>query len=470
MKKIIRGILFLSILFLILYRVYNILEWKDTSGDYLSSTTQLYSTGDELIDVVFFGSSHCYCAANPDALWREYGYAAFNMTTSGQDKQSTYYLLKEILKTQSPKVVCVELWGLTFDRHAIQGNVYRNMMAMNLSRNSIDLVQAYVDEEEQADYILRWPIMHTRYKELRKYDFKTYEYSEYGRGLEMSYRIGWSEVPTAAIEYTKVGELTDTNREWLESLYKLSEEEGFELVLFLAPTAISNECQEQVNAAQEFAQQRGITFFDFNKLAFDIGLDYGCDFIDGTHLNARGSEKVTKHFGQYFEENCALEDNRGDEAYYQWEQSYTHYEQVRQEVQLLSISNFEDYAKQLENMNHITYVVSFEGIYKQSTLELENYAKALGISKELYETGGTFVFADGEMKHVLDNESNEVVIHELNKYDAFKFENMEPREDGGSNLGEMMLNMDSVGSIYSGLNIVVYDNFREKIIDKRGYY
>ncbi len=470
MKKVIRGIVFLIILFLVILRVYNVLKWKDTSGDYMSATKQMYSTEDDLIDVVFFGSSHCYCTINPDVLWENYGLATFNMTTSGQDKNSTYHLLKEILKTQSPKVVCVELWGLTFDKHGVQGNVYRNMMAINLSRNSIELVQAYVDEEEQADYILRWPIIHTRYKELQKYDFVTYEYSKYGRGLEASYYVGRSEVPTAAMACEEVGELTDTNREWLEKLYQLSEEEDFELVLFLAPTALDLEHQKQVNATKEFANERGITFFDFNRLAFDVSLDYGCDFIDSTHLNARGAEKVTKYFGNYFEENYALEDYRGDEAYYQWEMSYTHYEHVQQEIQLVATTSFEEYVNMLQSMEDITYVATFEGIYKQSTLELKNYAKVLGISEEQYEMGGTFVFADGEMKHVLDNESDEVVIHELNKYNAFKFENMEPVSGGGSSLSEVMLNMEPVGSAYSGLNIVVYDNFREKLIDKRGYY
>ena len=107
MKKAIRCIAFLLILFFVIIRAYDILSWKDTSEAYLSSTKQLYSTEDDLMDVVFLGSSHCYCGISPDVLWGNYGISAFNMTTSGQDKISTYYLLKETLKTQSPDVVCV---------------------------------------------------------------------------------------------------------------------------------------------------------------------------------------------------------------------------------------------------------------------------------------------------------------------------------------------------------------------------
>ena len=470
MKKVIRCIAFLVIMFLVLGRTYDILKWKDTSGDYLSSTKQLYSTEDNLIDIVFFGSSHCYCGISPDVLWGDYGFAAFNMTTSGQDKMSTSHLLKEVLKTQSPNVVCVELWGLTFDEHAVEGNVHRNMLAMDLSQNSISLIKEYIDEEEQMDYILRWPIVHTRYKELEMYDFISNPYSEYGRGVELAYRRGHSAYPTEAVQCNEVGELTDSNREWLENLYQLSEEAGFELVLFLSPTMLNVEEQKQVNAAKEFADERGITFFDFNRLTVDVGLDYNTDFIDQTHLNAFGAEKLTRYFGRYFDATYSLGDYRGDEAYYQWEKSYQYYEHTKAAAELVGISSWESYIQKLQEMRDVTYVVSFEGIYKESTLELGQYAKLLGLTDEQYEIGGTFIFAEDKMEHVLDNESDEVVVYELNKYDSFKIQNMQLVNGKEGGLDDVMLNTESVGTTFAGMNIAVYDNFREKLIDKRGCY
>lgn len=470
MKKAIRCIVFLIVLFLIICRVYNVLKWKDTSGEYVSATKQLYATEENLIDVVFLGSSHCYCGINPDILWGEYGFSAFNMTTSGQDKLSTYHLLKETLKTQSPQVVCVEVWGMLSDKHGVEGNVHRNMLAMKLSQNAIDLVKAYVDEEKQTDYILRWPIVHTRYKEIDKYDFIPYAYSEYGRGMEMSYYIGWSTPPTEAINCDIVGELSDSNKEWLDNLYQLSEEEDFELVFFVAPAMLTAGSQEQINAAGEFAKERGIAFFDFNKLAADVGIDYSRDFLEAEHLNARGAEKITKYLGAYFDENYYLEDHRGDDAYYQWEQSYTHYEHVLKAAQLLESSTYEEYIQKLQAMDDVTYVLSFEGQYKESTLGLEQYAKLSGLTEEQYDTGGTFIFADGKMEHVLDNESDEIVIYELNKYDAFKIQNMELVDGTEGGFNDVMLNLKSMGSTYAGLNIVVYDNLQEKVIDMRGYY
>lgn len=470
MKKAIRCIAFLIITFFVLIRTYDILKWKDTSGDYLSSTAQLYATKDNLMDVIFLGSSHCYCTISPDVLWGNYGIAGFNMTTSGQDKNTTYHLLKEALKTQSPKIVCVELWGLTFDKHGVQGNIYRNMMAMKLSQNSISLVKTYIEEDEQRDYLLRWPIIHTRYKELDRYDFVPMDLNIYGRGCELSYYMGRSSYPAEAIACEEIAELTDTNREWLESLYELSQEENFELVLFLAPTTLTLDEQKQVNATREFAKENDIAFLEFNKLINEVQIDYATDFLDGGHVNARGAEKISNYLGAYFSERYPLDDHRGEEEYEQWEKSYNYYEHVAFETKLKESATLEEYIARLKKKQDITYIFAFEGTYEQSGLDMERIAKSLGLTKEQYEIGGTYISINGELEFVMDNQSEEVAIYEMNEYDAFKIQNMMLVDPDATNLDDIMLNHESMGTAYNGLCFVVYDNVRKTIIDKRGYY
>ncbi|MCD8130596.1 MAG: hypothetical protein LUE16_04865 [Lachnospiraceae bacterium] len=105
MKKWIRGAAFAGIIAAVLMRVYHILAWKDTAGGYISSMQQLYNTEEELIDVVFVGSSHVFSGINPAILWEKDGVSAFDLSISGQDKDTAYHNLIELLKTQSPEVV-----------------------------------------------------------------------------------------------------------------------------------------------------------------------------------------------------------------------------------------------------------------------------------------------------------------------------------------------------------------------------
>ena len=82
MRKFLRGLLFTILVVWAVWGSYRILSWKDTTGGYLSSTQQLSHTGEGLIDVLFLGSSHCYCSVYPDYLWRDSGIASFDLAIS----------------------------------------------------------------------------------------------------------------------------------------------------------------------------------------------------------------------------------------------------------------------------------------------------------------------------------------------------------------------------------------------------
>ena len=155
-RKTIKPLAFAAVLLIVLLRVFHILSWKDTMGPYLSHVEQLYATQEDQIEVLFVGSSHCYGGINPDVLWQQHGIPSFNMACSGQDKISAVYQLREVLKTQHPKVVFVDVFAAVFDRGAVESNVYRNMISMKLSANSVGLVHEYFGSYE-PDYILKWP-------------------------------------------------------------------------------------------------------------------------------------------------------------------------------------------------------------------------------------------------------------------------------------------------------------------------
>ena len=230
-KKLIQVVailLFTAVSLCCLYKVYDVLRWKDTTGDYLSSFEQLYATDNNLIDVAFVGSSHCFCGITPAFMWEEKGIAGFDMSVSGQDRDSAYHHIKELLKTQSPKVIVVDLFALTFDEHAEEGNIYRNLLSMRTSKNSVELVTEYAHKSEWENYISRFPIVHTRYRELTEYDFDLPAQNYYGRGALFQFRQNPQTKYVIDEKKVEKTELSDDNKEWLEALIKLSKDEHFE--------------------------------------------------------------------------------------------------------------------------------------------------------------------------------------------------------------------------------------------------
>ena len=317
LKKLTRSICFLLLLGAVTFTVFHVLRWKNSGG-----ITKFYKYPDHTVDAAFLGSSHCYCTVNTALLWEKYGMAAINMGDSGQNIGTTYFYMKELLKTQSPSVIAVEL---NYAAHAADGldngNMYRNTLNMKWSKNytdnlsySLNLAHEKINYYDYFKYLLlKFPVFHSRYSELTDSDFSGYgEDARVGR-----YRGSWVignalETPAACSLTESIDEL-DTR--WLDMITDLAAVNNISLVFFVAPYIISSSEMRTFNAIKSYAADRNIPFFNFNELYEDIGLDYSHDLRERSHLNNYGAEKVTSFLGEYISQTCSLPDRRGEKQY-----------------------------------------------------------------------------------------------------------------------------------------------------------
>ena len=130
----------------------------------------------------------------------------------------------------------VESYSLIFEGYGHEGNKYRNLLSHGLSADSIALAEKIDGKDNLWNYILRWPIVHTRYRELTQYDFVQYEPSVYGRGSVHGWTIGYGPDLENQISCTDTAELSEDNKEWLDRMFALSRENGFDLI-FCGPHA-----------------------------------------------------------------------------------------------------------------------------------------------------------------------------------------------------------------------------------------
>ena len=61
------------------------------------------------LDVLVVGDSLSYTAVSPMVLWKNYGITGYVCGQSGQRVDEAFYLLKNVYKTQKPKLVIIEL-------------------------------------------------------------------------------------------------------------------------------------------------------------------------------------------------------------------------------------------------------------------------------------------------------------------------------------------------------------------------
>ena len=107
-RKGLRGLVFFCLMVLLLCGLNDILCVKSPHG--VDQTRYFYKQPKNKIDVLFLGSSHVHCNVDTKVLWDKYGMAAYLLTGAEQPLWNNYFLLKEALKTQKPKLIVLDMF------------------------------------------------------------------------------------------------------------------------------------------------------------------------------------------------------------------------------------------------------------------------------------------------------------------------------------------------------------------------
>lgn len=451
-RQAIKIITFCLIGILMLQRLYQIFSWKDTAGDYKSSMETFYGLDRNSVDVLFLGSSHCFCAVDVANLWENHGIAAYSMAISGQDLASSYHCLVEALKTQKPKVVLLESFSATTHGYEDRGNLYRNLLAYQPSLNFLQAIQDMAAEDEWKDFVLKWPILHTRYRELQREDFLQ------KRPVYMGYEANLRTWPVELRNYN--GEETlpigEEEEEWLRRIISLAKEEDVQLCFFLAPVAEEEYRLKMHKYVQDLAEANMVPYLNLLQLQEELELDPNTDFVDSLHMNHYGAQKVTEYLGTYLKENYELEDKRGFQQYALWDENVKARQHEMSNVELRKIGNVGAYMRSLESLEDYTIVFSASGDYYLEDSNLIERAGGQDWLEELIAEGGVGIYRNGEVVYSMT--AAEGLVTDLTGF------------------GEIAVNRrDRIDYIYvdgicysktdNGINIVVYDNVLGVVAD-----
>ena len=448
------------LIFILLFNYsYKILSWKDGSGGYDSAMITLYNDLDEdLSDVLFLGSSHCFCSISNTQLWDEYGIGAFNMVISGQDLASTYYCMNEVLKTQTPDVVCVELYGVTFDKHAVTANIYRNTLGFKYSKNFFDVVDAIAPEDDKTDYLLKWPIIHTRYRELEKEDF-IHHYPVYLGGNGGSSRIE-SIDELYVYQGNETLQISENNEHWLQEIINLADEKNTELVFFIVPFSTSENNHKKFRYVEQLAANYDIPVINYFEKLEEIGFDSLTDFQDNGHVNENGTKKITAHIGAYLKENYNLVDRRGNEKYKIWEENSIFLKRDIENSNIKKIYSIDEYFDTLSTLDDYTVIISTSGNHIVNEIDLSDFFKKFNIDLSFIENGGSCIISDNALIY----SSNDI---NYNYY--LDVNNGTIAVNGENGINTITINRSVYNIVDNGYNIVVYDNITGKIADCVGF-
>ncbi|MCR4895923.1 MAG: hypothetical protein K5891_04000 [Lachnospiraceae bacterium] len=454
---------FLLLLLLVLSCTYRVLSWKDTAGDYLSCREMLDATPGDTVDVFFAGTSHVYCGIYPGVLWSEYGIASFDLAVSDQTKEETLAYLKNACKKQSPKVVVVDLFALTYDTHSEPGNLYRNLANLPFGPEYVKLLGQEVSKEAFPEYLLKWPIVHERYAELGKYDFVSYPPSRFVKG-ELYSDLTESLDP-ASLQSIPAGELSDTNVAFLEGLLELSREEGFIPVLTVLPFSQTTEAGEQISAAYSYAENAGINVISAEDIMRLCALDPAADFRDGSHLNASGAEKVSHLFGEILATSFALTDHRGDLRYASWDRDLIYLEHQKLLSYLRQTEDAAQYLRCLSSHPDLQVIFSLEADYMERNNIYYEPLSAFGLTYEEYAAGGKWITQQGKAQLLHPNDPSAKPV--TKKLEGGKL--LQTAFHGDLSEQNLLLDGEDLSNQFYFLKVIVYDPLTGEILDSKGF-
>lgn len=335
MKKTLRWMVSLTVFLLcgllIFGKISEILRRKVDKYTNMMHVLYHQTGGGGTADVVSVGSSHGYWAFQSNCLWGEYGITGLNMCSPRQSVASSYYVLKEVLKYEKPKVVLLETYYFHNDgkyaEDPEQVHVRKAIDGLRLDEVKHEVIQDFFADmsfEDQLTLYIPFIKYHSRWAELEDYDFNSYYFL---RGSTFDFSVTRMEDPGMPTE--AVG-ISDTNYEYLEKMHQLCEENGIQLVVYAAPMGSDGDIEryyedQGLNLTLEpYLEERGIPFLFFQNMD-DISFDFESDFVDARHLNTRGGIKLTTRLGEWLRDECGLADHRGDPDYQSYAEDYADY-------------------------------------------------------------------------------------------------------------------------------------------------
>lgn len=314
MRKLILKILFLFVTCGIFIAVLNYL-FTNYNGRYTYKMINEMYNSTENIDILFLGSSHVYRSYDTEMADRFLEKKTFNAGSSSQLLDQSYYLLKEVAKTNQLDTVYLDTYFSVANAENSR-RWWAVYLISDYTKNSFDkieylyesggletLFEGFISVRRNINNINIYDNINSRKVSLNDYSTISYDNEEYrGNGFVYSFEILDRESADfdREIDITMGPLVSDFSYEYFRRIIEFCKKNDIKLVLVDQPMPKElldnvNGYNDYVKLMWEFADQNEIDYMNFNCYKGDIQLTLD-NYKDVDHLNGSGAEIYTKLF------------------------------------------------------------------------------------------------------------------------------------------------------------------------------
>lgn len=319
-KLLAKVIVFVAVLILI-WLVLSYALVDDTKA-FTRLTLHDFSENEGKIEILFVGPSTSMMGIDTETADECFGVNTFNVSTSSQTLDGTYYLCKEAIE-KNPNLKQIYL-------NVSPGILLRNVgevmptaiITDYLSSNMRRLEYVWGSVEPEYRGIVLFPLIRDRediftrnpveiikgkdkaYRNYEPFSHRGLEYKEKGfvTGVRTPENQGGHVYRTEGIEEFREEDINEKEVRYLEKTVELCREKEIELIFFTAPYSdfYLQEFKNYDTASRwikAFAREHHVEYYDFNLLRRDILNLLPEDFLNMDHLMESGAEKFTRVLG-----------------------------------------------------------------------------------------------------------------------------------------------------------------------------
>lgn len=308
-----------------------------------------YLEDKDSLDVVFIGASDCYASFAPGLAYEKYGFTSYAYATASNTAGATKTMIKEVMRTQSPKVLLIEvnafLYG--FDNETKTSSVRNYIDNVPYNSNKIEYlsggnIPATEDEIEYYVPLIKYHGTWNDYPEPSgKYVTQMFKQHMNGSTKLKGYRTR-TAIYNPLTDYSPINYTLENNNKTLDlmpqyeaklrEVLEFCQEEHYDNVVFLRMPHIVDKSTynrfKRGNRAGEIISEYGFDYINFERdpvtLAYSVKDYYNID-----HLNIYGATKFTEYFGKILTEEYGVtasdltESQKAD-----WEEAVKYYHRL----------------------------------------------------------------------------------------------------------------------------------------------
>lgn len=307
-KCILRILIFGGIFLFLFLKIQILLTPKNHS---LLTMDDFYQLEKDSVDIIFLGSSHIVYGINSEIVENITQKTTTSCAIIGQQMPVHISYLQEILKYQQPKLLVIDIYRFrTTDplSYPPLPDLHESINGLKLSVLKLQCIMENTRIGDTPEFL--FPILryHDRWAALTKNDFK------YLLGQKESSHKGFRhmDLVTPQTEYNFPAldnshvPLPELTKSYLDRIVDMAKKHNIELLFINLPythitsndVCIYYEIEQYLN---QICNDDHVKFhyLEYNDKKEDIRLNCSEDFMDNSHLNASGANKVSTHLADY---------------------------------------------------------------------------------------------------------------------------------------------------------------------------